>query len=108
MPTKYVVEMVIDRISASKNYQGEKYQDDSALIYYERGRKHYLIHPETEAMLHYLLEMVAREGEDFTYGFIRRHILKNDRYCIRNHLTSRDEFVGYDVIAKEMKAKNRA
>ena len=23
-------------------------------------------------------------------------------------LTSRDEFVGYDVIAKEMKAKNRA
>ena len=40
MPTKYVVEMFIDRMCASKNYQKENYRDDSALKYYERGKSH--------------------------------------------------------------------
>lgn len=30
MPVNYVVEMYIDRVAASKNYQKEKYRDDSA------------------------------------------------------------------------------
>ena len=38
MPKKYVAEMVIDRISASKNYLKEQYNDGSALAYYLNGR----------------------------------------------------------------------
>ena len=38
MPDNYVVEMFIDRMSASKNYQKEKYPDRSALEYYLRGK----------------------------------------------------------------------
>ena len=34
MPKKYVAEMVIDRICASKNYMKENYNDRSALDYY--------------------------------------------------------------------------
>ena len=57
MPVCYVAEMFVDRISASKNYQKDKYTDRSALDYYMHGRSHYLIHPDTEALIHYLLLM---------------------------------------------------
>ena len=45
MPIRYVCEMFIDRVSASKNYQKEKYTDKSALEYYEKSVDHYMIHP---------------------------------------------------------------
>jgi len=48
MPLKYVVEMFIDRVSASKNYQKEKYTDESPWKYYEKGRGNYMIHPDTQ------------------------------------------------------------
>ena len=50
MPLKYVVEMFIDRMSASKNYQKENYTDRSPLEYFEHGKDHYLIHEDTEAL----------------------------------------------------------
>lgn len=37
MPVKYVVEMFMDRIAASKTYQGENYTDRHPLEYYEKG-----------------------------------------------------------------------
>ena len=40
MPIKYVAEMFIDRVSASKNYQKEKYTDKSALDYYNNSKDH--------------------------------------------------------------------
>ena len=49
MPIRYVCEMFIDRVSASKNYQKEKYTDKSALEYYEKSVDHYMIHPDTKA-----------------------------------------------------------
>jgi hypothetical protein len=76
MPVRYVVEMFIDRISASKNYQKEKYRDDSALIYYQKGKGHYLIHEDTAALLEYLLTMLARRGEKETFAFVRNEVLK--------------------------------
>ena len=79
MPDKYVVEMFIDRMSASKNYQKEKYTDKSALAYYERGKDHYILHPEVRELLERLLKMLAEHGEDYTYDYIRREILKNKR-----------------------------
>lgn len=79
MPVNYVVEMFIDRMSASKNYQKEKYTDRSPLQYFEKGRGHYMMHPETEALLERLLVMLAEEGEERTYSYIRREVLKNKR-----------------------------
>lgn len=79
MPVNYVVEMFIDRLSASKNYMGDKYRDDSALKYYLKGRGHYIIHPETDALLHKLLVMNAEKGEKATFEYIRKYVLKNKK-----------------------------
>lgn len=76
MPLKYVVEMFIDRISASKNYQKENYTDCSALTYYEKGKGHYMMHKDTEAMLVYLLTMLAVKGEKETFRFVKNEVLK--------------------------------
>ena len=79
MPTKYVVEMFIDRISASKNYQHGNYTDRSPLEYYEKGKGHYIMHEETRALLEQLLQMLADEGEEKVFDYIRTDILKNKR-----------------------------
>ena len=79
MPVRYVVEMYIDRISACKNYLGDKYTDDAALNYYLRGHGHYVIHPDSDALLHKLLLMNAEKGEEETYRYIRRYVLKNKK-----------------------------
>lgn len=49
MPVRYVVEMFIDRVAASKNYMKEKYTNQAPLEYYEKGaaRLGKMIHPET-------------------------------------------------------------
>ena len=82
MPKKYVVEMFIDRIAASKNYQKEKYTDKSPLEYYEKhGDGHYIIHKETQRLLEKLLRMLSEEGEEKVFRYIRRNVLKNERVC---------------------------
>ncbi len=77
MPVKYVVEMFMDRIAACKTYQKDKYTDKSPLEYYEKGKAHYLMHPETEALLTELLTMLSEHGEEYTFSYIRRIILHN-------------------------------
>ena len=76
MPIKYVCEMFIDRISASKNYQKEKYTDRSSLEYYEKSKDHYIINEDTAALLEYLLEMLVARGEKETFSFIKNELLK--------------------------------
>ena len=49
MPDRYIAEMIMDRIAASKVYMGDKYTDRSPLDYYYRGTDKALIHPETKA-----------------------------------------------------------
>ena len=75
MPVRYVVEMFIDRVSASKNYQKDKYTDASALKYYEKSISHYLIHDDTRALLEYMLTMLALRGEKETYAYVKNEIL---------------------------------
>ena len=76
MPVKYVVEMFCDRVAASKNYNKEKYTDADALNYYLQGRGHYIIHPDTDALLYKLLFMLSQKGEDYTFAYIRKIVLK--------------------------------
>ena len=80
MPVRYVAEMFVDRIAASKTYQKENYRDEHPLAYYERGaaRLGRMIHPDTAALLHSLLKMLSEEGEERTYAYIRNVVLKKD------------------------------
>ena len=77
MPTKYVVEMFVDRMCACKNYMGEKYHDSSALEYYLKGKDHYVIHEQSRKLLEELLTMLAEKGEKATFQYIRKEILRN-------------------------------
>lgn len=80
MPLKYVVEMFIDRVSASKNYQKEKYTDRSALEYYEHGKAHHILHEDSKQLLEELLHMLADQGEDVTFHYIKHVLLKQKDY----------------------------
>ncbi len=80
MPIKYVVEMFIDRMSASKNYQKEKYTDRSPLEYYENGKSYHIIHEDTRILLERLLHMLAEKGEDTTFHYIKKVVLKKKNY----------------------------
>lgn len=76
MPTNFVVEMFIDRMCASKNYEKESYKDNSALEYYNRGKEYYVIHEETRTLLELLLNKLVTDGEEATLTFIKNELLK--------------------------------
>ena len=76
MPTKYVVEMFCDRVAASKNYNRGKYHDGMPLEYYQKGKAATLLHPDTRELLERLLTMLAEEGEEQTFSYIKREVLK--------------------------------
>jgi hypothetical protein len=79
MPTKYVIEMFMDRVAASKTYQKGNYRDCHPLEYYEQGaaRLGNMVHKDTAALLHHLLKMLAEQGEEKTFSYIRRVVMKN-------------------------------
>ena len=79
MPIRYVIEMAMDRIAASKVYLGDKYTDRSPLEYLLQGKNTNLIHPKTYKQLRILLTMLAQKGEEETFTYIRKVILKNSR-----------------------------
>ena len=76
MPRKYVAEMVADRIAASKIYKKDKYTDASPLEYYMSKRDFHILHPQTRDLLEKLLNMLAEQGEDVTFRYIREEVLK--------------------------------
>ncbi len=78
MPKKYVVEMFLDRVCASKNYQKERYTDASAWEYYARNRQYTILHPDTRALLEQLLLMLKDEGEEATFSYIKKTVMKID------------------------------
>lgn len=76
MPKKYVIEMFIDRMCACINYEKDKYTDESPLIYYNRGKNHYILHENTREMLEMLLEKLAKDGQKTTLDYIKNVMLK--------------------------------
>ena len=74
MPTRYVVEMFCDRVAASRNYNPETYDDSYALKYYEKHKAHYVLHKDTKELLEKLLHMLAEQGEEATFAYIRKNI----------------------------------
>ena len=77
MPYRYVVEMLCDRLAASKIYQGDAYTDASAWKYYENGLRvnTMIMHPKTRELLETMLHMLAEKGEEATFAYIRREVL---------------------------------
>ncbi len=76
MPVRYVVEMFLDRIAASKVYKGEKYKDSDPLEYYLNGKAGDMMHKDTRRLLEGLLHMLAEQGEEKTFAYIRKKVLK--------------------------------
>ena len=83
IPNRYVVEMFLDRIAASKIYNKEAYSDKDPYFYYQGGKDSVPIHLETKALLEEMLQMLAEKGEKETFRYIKNNILeetnKNDR-----------------------------
>ena len=78
MPRRYVAEMIMDRISACKVYQGDKYTDSSALEYFLKGKeKMWFVHKETRKQMEFLLRMLAERGEKETLHYIKYHFLRH-------------------------------
>lgn len=75
MPVKYVVEMFCDRVAACKTYYKENYNDSMPFEYFNKNRKHYMMHPETMELLGKMLIMLKRYGEEDTLVYIRERIL---------------------------------
>ena len=80
MPVRYFVEMVCDRVAASKIYAGDNYRDDSALNYLYRGRDHMFFHEKTLAELEKVLTMLANEGENRMYAYLRKKVWNS--FCL--------------------------
>ena len=90
MPDRYIAEMIMDRIAASKVYMGDKYTDRSPLDYYYRGTDKAPIHPKTKAKLLYVLEMLAEQGEEKTFQFIKEELVQHKR-CMDWHQLEKAE-----------------
>ncbi|MCH5342534.1 MAG: catalase [Acetatifactor sp.] len=76
MPDRYIAEMIMDRIAASKVYKGKDYKDSDPLEYYEQGPERAPIHEDTQKKLHRMLKLLAEKGEEETFRCIRREFVK--------------------------------
>ncbi|MBQ1274147.1 MAG: DUF5662 family protein [Cellulosilyticum sp.] len=72
MPLNYVIEMFCDRVAASKIYMKDQYTNQSPLEYFLNAKHRIQIHPETSALLERLLRMLAKEGEEKTFAYIKK------------------------------------
>ena len=66
----------MDRIAASKTYRGSAYKDSDPLAYYKNAKEPPFMHIQTRRQLEHLLTMLAEEGEDKTFAFIKNEVLK--------------------------------
>lgn len=75
MPKKYVAEMMMDRMAASKIYKGKDYKDICPLEYYNLGKDRILIAKETKEDLEKMLNILATQGEDTLFKYIKEDYL---------------------------------
>ena len=78
MPLRFVMEMFCDRVAASKIYRGKDYDDGHPLRYFRGGPDKSEMHPETAALLESLLCMLAGEGAERCFAYLRSLDAKGD------------------------------
>ena len=84
MPRKYVAEMVVDRISASRNYLGDAYDDSQPLDYFLKSKeKLWFIHPQTKKELEALLRILNDHGEKKLLHYIKYRYLRGETRKIK-------------------------
>ena len=84
MPRKYVAEMVVDRISASRNYLGDAYDDSQPLDYFLKSKeKLWFIHPQTKKELEALLRILNDHGEEKLLHYIKYRYLRGETRKIK-------------------------
>jgi hypothetical protein len=80
MPRRYIAEMVMDRISASRTYKGAEYNQHEPLRYFKRGKeKLWFVHPQTMKELEWLLHILDERGEEELIRYIRNVYLKKGK-----------------------------
>ena len=77
MPRRYLAEMVIDRICASKIYKGKNFKSEDPLLYFLGGKKHCLMNERTAEVLEKILTMYRDKGEKYTFRYMKKVFLKN-------------------------------
>lgn len=78
MPEKYVAEMLMDRIAASKVYRKELYTDSDPLAYYRGAKETPIMHEETRKLLVKLLTILAEQGEARAFSYVKKELLGKD------------------------------
>jgi hypothetical protein len=76
MPYNYVAEMFCDRVAASKVYNKEAYKQSDPLEYFNQRKPHRSINLKTRDEIEKLLVMLAEEGEDKVFEYIRGRLKK--------------------------------
>jgi hypothetical protein len=76
MPRRYVAEMLMDRIAASKTYMKEHYTQHEPLKYYIRGKAGDLMHPQTAKELEGMLRILDVRGEAACFRYVKNYYLK--------------------------------
>lgn len=84
MPTKYMVELCLDRISACRVYHGKSYTDRDPLDYLNKSIDGRMMHPTTRTQVVEILTMLAEKGEKETLQYIRNIVLKKPVACYPN------------------------
>ena len=80
MPRKYIAEMVMDRISASRVYLGDAYNNTEPLKYFMKSKeKLWFLHPKTKRDLEALLRILNDHGEDVMLSYVKNVYLKGGR-----------------------------
>lgn len=76
MPIRYIVEMYMDRVAASKIYNKGHFETDMPLKYFLKGKAYIVMEEHSKRMLEHLLRMLAAKGEAKTADYIRTYVLK--------------------------------
>jgi hypothetical protein len=71
MPRKYFVEMICDRVAASKIYLKENYTNDAPWNYFDSHRDENQFSTNTRQDLVYFLQMLRDEGEEYLFEYLR-------------------------------------
>lgn len=81
MPLNYVIEACIDKISASKIYNGDNYKDDAAYEFLIKGADRYCMHEHTFQRFEYLLGYLKDHGETKAFRYYKElyHQWKKDK-----------------------------
>lgn len=79
MPPRYLAEMVMDRIAASKTYKGDAYTNRTPLEYLMKSSDWETMNPETYEELKKILTILADHGEQSAFHYVRR-LLKRNSY----------------------------